>query len=318
MIKGISLASAACFVWGLIFVVPLFMDGFSSFEVTLGRYAIYGILSSFIFLRAWSKGSCRYPMSIWRQAIVFSLAATFGYYSFVVMSVRYSTPDICALILGISPITIALYGNLKEKETSYRSLLLPAVFILLGLSIINIPHILSSPSPSSYLFGLFSALLALISWSWYVVANARFLRQNIEVKSSDWSTLLGVASIFWAFIFGAFFMIFFEDQINLKKCCNFDPNFWRFLGGSLILGILCSWVGAFLWNRASLHLPVSLAGHLTLLETIFGASFAYLINRHFPSWLEAIGIVLLLAAVLQGVRRFAKAASSSSTTLPSE
>ncbi|MFI4957395.1 MAG: EamA family transporter [Gammaproteobacteria bacterium] len=80
-------------------------------------------------------------------------------------------------------------------------------------------------------------------------------------------------------------------------------SFWI---GSAVLGLLCSWMGAFLWNKASLYLPVSLAGQLTVFETIFGVIFVYIISQSFPSPLEVVGILILLAGVVVGIRHFSK------------
>lgn len=305
MSKGVIYALAACFIWGLIFVVPQYMTGFSSIEVALGRYFLYAIISCAIFLRAKLQNKCRYPRTIWLQALGFSLISTIGYYTFVVLALRYATPAVCALVLGISPITIAFYGNWKQKETTFRSLLIPSALILIGLVLINIPHFKSTSSPSSYVLGLFCSLLALTSWSWYVVANSRFIKHNPTVRSSDWSTLIGVTTLFWVIAF-AIVLLFFENQLQLEKYITPSPALINFLIGSAILGLLCSWLGAFLWNRASLNLPVSLAGQLTIFETIFGVLFVYTLDRHAPPPLEALGIVVLLLAVVYGIRQFAK------------
>ena len=56
-----------------------------------------------------------------------------------------------------------------------------------------------------------------------------------------------------------------------------------FLIGCATLGLLCSWVGASLWNKASVFLPVSLAGQLMIFETIFGVLFVYMLNQQMPS-----------------------------------
>jgi len=50
MIEGVGLRVISCFIWGLIFIVPQFMSGFSPIEIALGRYFFYGIASLLIFL----------------------------------------------------------------------------------------------------------------------------------------------------------------------------------------------------------------------------------------------------------------------------
>lgn len=302
MIKGIVFALLACFIWGLIFIVPGFMSGFSSLEIALGRYTVYGILSSLIFCRAKFQGKCRYPLSIWIKALYFSLICTMGYYTFLVLALRYASPAICALVLGISPITIAFYGNWREKEIPFKNLIIPSILIVVGLVIINLPHFEGGGLSSSYVFGLGCCLISLSAWSWYVVANSRFLNTHPEVSSSDWSTLIGVASIVWVMIFA----VIFQNQLQIDKYFTPSPELRSFLIGSAILGLICSWVGAFLWNRASLYLPVSLAGQLTIFETVFGVIFVYLLKGHFPPMMESIGIVVLLIAVVYGIRQFSR------------
>ncbi len=310
MVKGINFALAACFVWGLIFVVPQFMDGFSAIEVALGRYLFYGLISAAIFLKATLQGQGRYPRAIWIQALYFSFASTIFYYTCVVLSLRYATPAICALVLGISPITIALYGNYKERECSFKSLLVPSILILIGLVIINAPY-LDASSSSEHILGILCSFLALLVWSWYAVANSKFFKVNPQISCNAWSTLVGVATLFWVAFFALVLGLFFTDLVDVSKftSLNFDnTQLYKFLIGGAILGIFCSWVGAFLWNSASIHLPVSLAGQLTIFETIFGLVFVYLLKQEIPQLFECVGISFLFFAIFLGIRSTAKMA----------
>lgn len=301
MIKGIAFALAACFIWGLIFIVPQFMAGFTPIEIAIGRYSFFGILSACILFRERLSGLCYYPLPIWAKALYFSLSSSFFYYTCVILALRYSTPAVCALILGISPISIAFYGNWKHRECSYKSLVLPSLLILVGLVIINAPHLTESSSPLEYALGLACSSLALMAWSWYVVANSAFLKSNPQVASSDWSTIIGVSTLFWVGIFMGFFAFVFPDQLELQKFVTVGPALNNYLMGSAILGILCSWLGAFLWNKASFYLPVSLAGQLTIFETIFGLVFVYALEQRIPPLMECAGIGLLLGAVFYGI-----------------
>jgi drug/metabolite transporter (DMT)-like permease len=306
MFKGVAFALGACLVWGLLFVVPQFMTGFSSIEVALGCYLLYGTISTLIFLRKKAKGKCNHSRVIWLKAVYFSLISTIGYYTFVVLALRYSSPVICTLILGTSPITIAFYGNWLHKETRNRSLILPSLLILVGLMIINIPHLEASESPSGHMLGLVFSFLALLAWSWYVVANFQFLKNHPNVGSSDWSTLVGVTTLFWVIIFATILIFFFGNQLQMEKYYPFNDELKRFLIGSAVLGLLCSWLGAFFWNKANLHLPVALVGQLAVFETIFGVTFVYIVSQNTPTFVESIGIMILLSAIVYGIVKFAK------------
>lgn len=304
--KGVIFALEACFVWAFIYVVPQFIPGFSSIEIALGRYFVYGMISLLIYARARIKGECRFTRAIWIKSLYFALICTIGYYTFLVLALRYSTPDVCALVLGISPITIMIYGNLRQKELPFKKLLTPAFLILGGLTILNLPHIAAATTLSSYVFGLICSGFALAAWTWYVEANSRFLKEHPEVPSSDWSTLIGIGTLFWVIIFALVILFFFDEQLHLDKYLVFDEDLMKFIVGSLVLGIFCSWVAEYLWNRASLYLPISLAGQMTIFETAFALLLVYIIDWRLPLLTEVLGMGVQLLGILYGVHQFTK------------
>jgi len=73
MFKGIFYALAACLIWGLIFAIPEFMQGYNTMEIALGRYLFYGIASLIVFAKAKMQKKCRYPLGIWVKAFYYSL-----------------------------------------------------------------------------------------------------------------------------------------------------------------------------------------------------------------------------------------------------
>jgi drug/metabolite transporter (DMT)-like permease len=306
MYSGIFYALSACFIWGLIFVVPELMNGFTPLEIALGRYFVYGILSSVIFLKSKYTRKHPYDSKIWIHALFLSFLSTIGYYSFVVLGLRMATSAICALILGICPITIAFYGNWKQQEVPFKSLILPSALIFAGLLFINFPHLESTSSPGTYTLGLICAFIAMFSWSWYVVENARFLKKHPHLRSNEWTTLIGVATLFWSVGLFLLLALFFPEHLSFEKYLHYDLELKRFLIGSLILGLLCSWVGAALWNKASVRLPVSLTGQLMLFETIFGLLFVYLLEGRIPPLSETTGMALMLASTFYALQQFSR------------
>ena len=278
------------------------MADYSSIEIALGRYFVYALLSSAIFLKSGFKAMRRYSFSIWIKALLFSFATTMGYYIFFVLSLRFANPAITALLLGIAPITIAFYGNWKRKEISFLQLIPPTLSILLGLLVINVPELMQTSSPATYLLGLLCAVVSLAFWTWYVVANSHFLKRHPDISSSDWSTLVGLATLFWVALVG----IIFSPGALLIKFSVWNASTLSFWIGSAILGIFCSWMGGALWNRATVLLPVSLAGQLMIFETLFGLLFVYILERRLPSLYEGAGMVLLLGGVIYGIRSFSK------------
>lgn len=318
MIIGILLVLAACFVWGLIFVIPELLLAFTPLEVALGRYVFFGLISlAFMLFQGWQKWRS-FSAEIWKTAIWYALIVNIIYYFFLVVGLRYSNPSVMALLLGVSPITISFYGNWRQKECQFRQLIFPSSLIILGLFLVNFSALTETShySLSHYLFGLLCGFLSLIAWNWYVIANAEFLRERSHLHPSDWANLIGIGTLFWVIIIGVF-IVLLTSVDYLQKFWTWNDDLRLFLIGTCVLGFICSWLGSYLWNQGTKSLPISLAGQLTIFETIFGLIFVYLFENRWPSSLEASGIITILGGVAYTLHIFRKAKASPSVKDPS-
>lgn len=313
MLNGTLLVLSACFIWGLIFVIPGMMGGFSSLEIALCRYFFLGVVSSIFLLSKGLRNWQKIPWPIWRRALLYSLLVNIIYYFSLVTGILYSGASIIVLIAGISPITLTFYGNWSEKQCSFKQLLFPCFLICCGLLCVN-SHAFSSlhaETSLKYGFGLLCGIISLVIWNWYVIANADFLKKNPVVTSSDWATLIGVGTFAWVILIGTGFL-FFVSSDELIKYSTLNSTLLSFLFGGLVLGLVCSWLGSYLWNQGSQALPISLAGQLTIFETIFGLLFVYLIEQRLPSFIEFVGILIILGAVKLSMTRFNQSISIAS------
>ena len=309
MFIGLLFAVSACFVWGLIFVIPQYLSDFSAVEVVLGRYLSYGVLSALLFFRTGLTRIRRYTARAWVIAFTFALVSNLVYYLGLVMGLRFASPTLAVLIVGMAPIVIALYGNWQAREIAYRDLVIPCLWIGFGLVLINVTEVdwsFKAASLSEYLLGLIGILAALVSWSWYAVNNARFLKRHPNIPASEWSTVIGVATLFWALLIGSIFAIGMKDELNVSKFLNLSPETLRFFTGAAVLGVVCSWLGCFLWSRASVYLPISLMGPLLIFETLFGLLFVFLFARQLPSWIELAGVSSMVGGIILSVYSFRK------------
>jgi drug/metabolite transporter (DMT)-like permease len=94
---------------------------------------------------------------------------------------------------------------------------------------------------------------------------------------------------------------------ELNMMTAFGPTPLKYLSLMFILGFFASWLGTLFWNQASQRLPTSLAGQLIVFETLSALLYAYLWRATSPGWLSTVGIGLLMAGVVLGVRAFNKA-----------
>lgn len=306
MIKGTLFGIMACFIWGLIFVVPNFMVGFDPFEIALGRHFVNGALSCILVGLQGGISRQILTSSVWNKALVFSLISNIGYYTCLVISVQSASPAVAALIVGISPIVISFYGNWLEKECDYKVLVLPALFILAGLLCINLPLLAGEEQDIDkpyYFLGVLGAFGSMFAWSWYVVANARFLKNTPDITPQQWSSVIGMATFVWVLLLS----FIYEGWLGAESWNKFitpSETLFTYVGGCLVLGVLCSWVGTFLWNKASELLPVSYAGQLTIFETVFGLGMFYMIEQQLPPLFELTGVILMLFAIFYGMNTF--------------
>lgn len=309
MFIGLLFAVGACFVWGLIFIIPGYLSDYSATEVVLGRYLSYGILSALLFFRTGFGRIRRYTPKAWILAFVFALFSNLVYYLGIVAGLRFASPTLTVLIIGMAPILIALYGNWQTREIAYRDLAIPCLWIIFGLVLVNAIEVdwsFKATSLSQYLLGLAGILTALTAWSWFAVNNARFLKRHPHIPASEWSTVIGVATLFWALLIGGLFALCMPEEVYPPKFFNLSPQTLRYFGAVSVLGVVCSWLGCFLWSRASLFLPISLMGPLLIFETIFGLFFVYLFERQLPSWIELAGVSSMMGGILMSVYTFRK------------
>ena len=299
--KGIIYAVLACILWGFIFVAPNLIPSFTPIDIVIGRYFFFGGASTLFFIKyAWRKKFSSYRDYL-KVAIILSLFGTLGYYLFLVLGIRHTDSVISSLLVSISPITIAIYGNYHEKKLPYRKLFFPSFLILIGIILVNLEGFNNLDSLANYSLGIFFTVLSVLLWTWYVVKNAKFVKKEISLKPSVWASLVGVSSFIWTILF--FLIISFLDMPNFEMSNFLNLNF---LLVSAALGLLSSFLGAYFWNLASYHLPVSLAGQISILETIFGLIFFYLIESKFPTITHLIGIFILLSAVYFALDKFSK------------
>ncbi|QBD75738.1 DMT family transporter [Ktedonosporobacter rubrisoli] len=297
---GVNILSA------LAFIIPAREASFTSFQFALGRYLSYGLLSLCIFLlftRRQMQGSDR---RTWFSALLFAATGNVGYYIFLVLGVQNVGASVTALINGTLPITIALYGNWKRREYPFSRLLLPIILLVMGLLVINLYTLGGRQDLPGTLeqrcLGILFASVAVALWTWYAVANTNFLRAHPDLSSANWSTMIGVGTLFLVLFALPLSQGSGAISFNLQTLLEPGSQLLPFVVGSLILGIGVSWGGTLLWNHALTALPVSLAGQLIVFEPITVLIYVALVKARLPDPFEFIGAALIIVGVVLGIR----------------
>lgn len=287
MLLGILSLVAASLCWSLVFIIPLLLKDFTPVEIALGRFFCYGLISFILLVIRRPQLLSKNYKSLWIKSSIYGFASTILCFTSMVFSIRLANSAVTALIYSLSPILIALYGNFKNKQYSYRKLMFPLSIMLIGIGFANFEAFRESSNASiTHILGIFCGFLGIGSWTWYAVANANFLEQNKEMKTQDWSLMMGSAML----------MLVILIAVALSPILSWN---WtrQFLFGSFLLGAIGTWLAFIFWNYGAKRVPVALAGQMLILEVIFGLILVYSYFRSWPETMEFIGMLFMILGV---------------------
>ncbi len=298
MFVGVLFILAACLCWSLIFIIPEFLLTFSPFEISLGRFFFFGFFSVVVLLAKRRDLFHKSYWPAWKKACLFGFISMISGYTFTVFCIQRASPETSVLLFGTVPIIIALLGNWRQKEYSFRFFWIPCICIGLGMGLVNRgAFLLERVSLSFYLFGVILGVTGVACWVWYVISCFDFMKKNKQINSVDWILILGsVVFCLVVFVSCGFFLIL----ENIDKHISFPSKWPYFLLGSSILGVISSWCALYCWTQGNLRLPISLVGLLSIFELVFGLMLSYFVLSRGPGFLEVIGIALMIIGVFYG------------------
>ncbi|MBE1582912.1 DMT family transporter [Nonomuraea angiospora] len=296
---GLGAGVVAGLVWGLAFLVPELLRGWSAVTITAGRYLAYGLVSSILF--ALGGAALRtHARRHWRPAVHFAITGNAGYYLLMVLGVQAVGAPVTGIIIGCIPVVIAVVGNLVVRSHPWRRLAPPISLVTVGLLVVNVLEMTgSAPNAGApamvKVAGIGCAFGAVALWTWYAIANARFLDRHPDVPDTGWSTIVGLAT--GAVTLAALPVAALTGQLSST---GQDPG--PLVIGSLVLGIVVSWGGTALWNTASGRLPPTTAGILINVETVSGFAYVYAARGQWPPIGQLAGFAAILLGVVLVVR----------------
>lgn len=290
---GILMGMSTGVFWGLPFLVPQILHQFSSFEIAFGRFFFFGIIS-FFFLKPVFRVIARLSWADRLKMMGLSVVGFWGYSIILFYGVQHTDGIISSLIVGLLPITIPLFTK-GRKHSGFAFyfglfLLLSALVNLFLYPVLNGLMAVKTPSVS----GVIALVVALASWTIYPIANTRFLQHHTWIPRKDWSSLMGVVSIFC-------FLPIFSAQTNVGELVHRD-GFSLYLTWCMALGFGSSWFANWLWNICSYHCPSEISGPLLVSEALFGLIYSFMFEGRAPRDFETVSIALYLLGVVVTIR----------------
>jgi len=300
---GLLAGTGAGLVWGLAFLVPVLLPGWSAAEVTAGRYLAYGMLS-LALLAFEGRAAWRLARQHWRAALAFAITGNVAYYLLLVIGIQKIGAPVTDTIIGSIPVVVAVASNWRAPALPWRRLALPAALSVAGLALINAVEFTGAHRAVAVplgvrLLGLAAAVGAVAVWTWYALANARFLAARSAIPAGSWSSVVGLATL--VVTLAVLLPVTFLGHMSWPAVSRHDAAV--FLAGAALLGVAVSWGGTWLWNTASARLPTTTAGLLINVETVSGYLYVYLARHQWPPLGQILGFALILAGVALALTR---------------
>ncbi len=296
MVAGIAAGVGAGAFWGTTFIAPLIAPGFSSVDLTVGRYLSCGLLSVVLLLWSALRGEAQRPtLAQAGAALWLSLLGYTGYYLLLVLAIQAAGAALPVLIIGTIPLWIMLLG--KPQGLRWRSLAPGLLLTAAGMALMlkATAHGQEDGVGSNLWLGIFYAVLAMFSWTAFGLLNARWLARHPEVNSTVWANWLGVAAGAGAL---AIWAVAGTDLATLVA----RPGFGTFVLVCVVTGIGAAWIASVLWNMASRRLSASLAGQLIVSETVFGLVYSFAWDGTWPVPVQWAACALFVLGILASIK----------------
>ncbi|WP_414442166.1 DMT family transporter [Burkholderia sp. 22PA0106] len=308
MQRGVMYGVLAGALWGMVFLVPRLLADISPLVLSAGRYTMYGLVSAAVALPMARSLLARLTREDLIALVRLAIVGNLGYYMLLASAVHLIGIAPTSLIVGVLPVTVTFAGLRDADAVPLRRLALPLALVAAGIVCINIDLFTSSAAQATStldkLTGIACATGALASWTWYAVANARYLRRHHRFDGNEWSALWGIVTGLVGALAWLVLAVLPSGAVAMPAAGGW-PMFWLL---NLALAIGASWLGNGLWNAASKRLPLTLTGQLIVFETVFAMLYGFVFEARMPRGLEIAALGLLLAGVYGAVRRHGDAA----------
>lgn len=294
---GTACGVGAGAMWGLVFLAPKVAPDASPLLMSAGRYLAYGLIAGLLLAPRWRRVTALLDAKAWRALAWLSLAGNIVYYLFLVVSVHFAGVAASALIVGMVPVVVAVWGLRDPEAPPLRKVGPPILLAALAVGLIgweSLSHQAQAREPVQVLIGLGCGLAALLCWSAYAVGNSRWMGRLPRISAHDWSLLTGVVT-------GGFALLLAVPALLGASGTTADQ--WaRLAAVSVGVAVLASIVGNAFWNQASRLLPLSMLGQMIVFETLFAFLYGYLWEGRGPTFLEVVAMILMVVSVVWCLR----------------
>jgi drug/metabolite transporter (DMT)-like permease len=292
MLRGVLAGIAAGALWGLVFVFPRIAPGFSSVDLTAGRFLAYGLVAvgAMWITRQWKLPTFQQAAA----AAAMSVLGFTGYYLLLVLAIRDAGTEVPSLIIGTIPIWVMLLG--KPKHLRWPALVPGLVLTAAGLALMTGASNSngSGAHMPDYWRGIVFAVGSLGCWTVFAVLNSAWLKRHPEVDATEWANWLGLATGLGAFLL-------WLVAGSPAQTITAHTELGLFIALCAATGFGSAWLATILWNVASRRLPASLCGQLIVSETLFALAYSFAWDGRWPTLTQFAACVLFTLGIFASI-----------------
>lgn len=310
MLLGVILGVVAGALWGLIYLAPLVVPEYNPVLVALSRFIAFGVISlPFLWffrrdIRTFSRAD------VW-ESFKLPLIGNLMFYCLLTVCIRMAGAPLAGMFMAVIPVLVAISSNLRyagsKHAVPWKKILPPLGIIFFGLVLANLTEFERAAAQSvsggtDYWIGVGFGLASVVTWTWFSIMNAEWLRNHPDHSTSAWTALQGVTVLPLAALLFAVVAWPMGYMDTTHSFLGDTPV--RFLVVALGIGLLCSWVAMVCWNKMSQLLPAGLGGQLIVFESVFAVIYALIWRGEMPTTSMVIGFLILLFGVLGSLHVF--------------
>jgi drug/metabolite transporter (DMT)-like permease len=294
MLSGILAGLAAGALWGLVFVAPRMVPGYSAVDLSAGRFVAYGVVAAGLILLV-MRGRALPTLRQALTALGMSVLGFTGYYLLLVLAIRDAGTEVPTLIIGTIPVWVMLLG--KPAHLRWAALLPGLALTAAGLALMMVsPHAGAAGDEAPHIWrGVALAVASMVCWTAFAILNAAWLKRHPDVSSTDWANWLGVAT-------GLGALVLFAIAGSGSKVLLDPTEHALFALICIATGFGSSWLATVLWNVASQRLSASLCGQLIVSETLFALIYSFAWDGRWPGLAQSVACVLFTLGILASIK----------------
>lgn len=287
---GIACGIGAGALWGLVFLAPELVRGFTPLQLAVGRFLAYGLFAAALLLPRWPRLAAQLGRQDWWALGWLSLWGNTAYYVLLANAVQRGGIAMTSLVIGFLPMLVTVIGSREHQAVPLRRLAPSLLCGLGGVACIGWQS-LGGAAPAGGLVGLLCAIGALAAWTWFAVRNSRHLARLPRVSVQDWNLAIGVVT-------GAQALLLLPFALWLDDGTHSAAEWGRLAVVVVCVALGASIAGNALWHRMSRLLPLTMVGQMILFETLFALLYGFLWEQRLPTGLEWLAMACVVASVL--------------------